>query len=408
MELIKQTPQFDQQSAATIAHELYGLTVTATPLVSERDQNFRLTTSDGKAFVLKIANALEDAGFLEAQAQIMDHLSTAGLDFCPQIIPTLSGEKTAEVSGQNQTSHAVRLVTYLPGKPLGKTTWHSERLMRDFGRKLGQMDGALTDFDHPAAHHTFHWDLAEGLNIVAKHRHLVTDPVKAAAIDHFMGEIERNLLPLLPGLRRSVIHNDANDYNVIADEKSQTITGIIDFGDMVHSYTVGNLAIGAAYMLLERADPVGHVAPMIAGYNAAFELTDDELAALWGLMLLRISVSICMAAVQLAERPDDPYLAISQQPIANTLDALLATPYRMATAIFRHACGREPFPQSSRIISWLQNQAFSPVLGRDLAAEATLTLDLSVGSPLLPGDIANNHEPGMTRRPFLSGWRPIT
>ena len=421
MELLEHTPNFDQSTAEHLARELYALDATAALLPSERDQNFRLSASDGGQFVLKISNGLEDREFLDAQNLILVHLEQAGIDFCPRLVPTKDGDPIATVHRSTNHEHLIRLVSFLPGKPLANVARQSSALHYDLGHKLGLLDAALAGFDHPGAHREFHWDLALGLEIVAQHRHLVAEPAQAALIDKLLVDINENLVPLLSQLRQSVIHSDANDHNVIVGtiapdraasnakqsdsvdaiySRDQTVTGIIDFGDMVYSYTVGNLAIAAAYAMLEQKDPVAVAAEIVRGYHAAYPLTDAEISALWGFINLRLSVSVCLAAVQMAGRPDDEYLAISQAPIRNTMPKLAKMSYGMATAIFRHACGLEPIPTARKVIDWIQQQTFAPILGRDLSQEATITLDLSIGSPLLHGDTGQNRETILTPKIF--------
>ena len=71
--------------------------------------------------------------------------------------------------------------------------------------------------------------------------------ISGKLIKKFARDFEHYVTPLLPGLRKSVIHNDANDYNVIVggnDDlygRNQRVVGVIDFGDMV--YTAIRLAI---------------------------------------------------------------------------------------------------------------------------------------------------------------------
>jgi Ser/Thr protein kinase RdoA (MazF antagonist) len=73
MHLLQHTPGFSPEQALAIAREHYGLEgPLLSALPSERDQNFLLERCSGERFVLKIANALEDPGFLEAQ-----HLTAA-------------------------------------------------------------------------------------------------------------------------------------------------------------------------------------------------------------------------------------------------------------------------------------------------------------------------------------------
>jgi Ser/Thr protein kinase RdoA (MazF antagonist) len=41
-----------------------------------------------------------------------------------------------------------------------------------------------------------------------------------------------------------VIHCDLNDQNVLVDEASEHIVGVIDFGDLVYSWQVNTLSPG--------------------------------------------------------------------------------------------------------------------------------------------------------------------
>src|SRR5690348_4600413 len=155
MQLLNHTPAFDAESAQEIAEDVFGLSVAARVLPSERDQNFLLTNDAGEKFVLKIANALESRELLEAQNAMLDHLEPR-ISFCPRVLRSLNGNRIEE-----HLNYFVRVMTYLPGEPLAVVP-HSPALLHDLGRKLGQMDRALADFDHPAVHRDFHWDLANG------------------------------------------------------------------------------------------------------------------------------------------------------------------------------------------------------------------------------------------------------
>src|SRR6185503_13860961 len=112
-------------------------------------------------------------------------------------------------------------------------------------------------------------------------------------------------------LRRSVIHGDANDYNVLVD--MDVVVGLIDFGDMVYSWTIGNLAIAIAYVVLGKEDPYGSADDVIDGYTKEFSLHKEEIDVLWKLVRLRLAMSVCLAADQLRQRPENEYLQISQR-----------------------------------------------------------------------------------------------
>ena len=82
-------------------------------------------------------------------------------------------------------------MTYLDGMPLAKLAARTPALLENFGRAIGRLDAALDDFDHPAIHRDFHWDLVNAARVIAEHLPLVRDDedrqlierVSAAAFD---------------------------------------------------------------------------------------------------------------------------------------------------------------------------------------------------------------------------------
>lgn len=301
----------DRFLAQAIAEKCFGIQASAEELPSERDRNFLLAAREGEEFVLKIANANEQREVIEAQNATLEHLGER-VSFCPRVVPSLSGKRIEVVDGR-----LVRVLTYLPGKPLATIETQSPELLYDLGRKLGQLSAALVGFDHPGTHRTFHWDLAEGEKVVEKYgAQIKKDWVREVACGYKVGVG-------LGGLRRSVVHGDANDYNVLVN--GNKVVGLIDFGDVVHSYTVGDLAIAVAYVVLGKSDPYVAGAPVIEGYREEFELNKDELEAIWPLVRLRLCMSVCIAAHQQAAQPENEYLGISQRLIEETLPRLLAT-----------------------------------------------------------------------------------
>jgi len=297
-----------------IAEKLFGIRATANQLPSERDQNFLLTDDAERKFVLKIANPRESRAFLEAQNSVLKHLA-ARLSFCQHLVPASSGEEIATFEDR-----FVRLVNYLPGVPLAEIKPHPPGLLRDLGSKLGQLTRALADFDHPAVHRDFHWDLQNGNRIINQFGSLIGDASLRELVFKCRFEPETEL-------RRSVIHGDANDYNVLVDPETLTVTGLIDFGDMVYSYTVGDLAIAIAYVVLEKSDPRDAVGEVIGGYTSEFGLLDNEREALWPLVRLRLAMSVCIAAYQQRQQPENEYLRISQQAIEENLPRIFTDDY---------------------------------------------------------------------------------
>jgi 4-aminobutyrate aminotransferase-like enzyme/Ser/Thr protein kinase RdoA (MazF antagonist) len=404
MTSLAKIPRFTPAAAAVIARDLFGIAGVAEPLPSERDQNFKLTAhADGARYVLKIANAQESRAMLDDENAALARLSAAGL--APRIVPTTDGALIGDAGG-----FMTRLITFMNGKPVGALKYHSPALLQAIGRLLGRADQALSGFDHPALHRDFHWDLAHAAREIATHQALVSEPAMLAAIDRTLDAYQRYTAPLLSTLRRSAIHNDANDFNVIAlsptaqPDDGGVTCALIDFGDMVYSHTVNELAIAMAYAALGKADPVAAARAVAAGYHAAYPLTEDEMAVAFNLMCMRLCVSVCMAVKQLAERPDDAYLGISQAPIRKTLPKLAAIHPRLGQYLIRDACGLVPVPHTPHIVNWLARNApgFASIVDVDLRAPATQieVFDLSVGSLLLSGDPDENAAEPLTQRLF--------
>jgi 4-aminobutyrate aminotransferase-like enzyme/Ser/Thr protein kinase RdoA (MazF antagonist) len=336
MSMLPHAPRLGLTDAVRLARELYGLDATARELPSERDQNFALVC-DGGPFVLKIANATESRAQLDAENGAMTWVAGRG-GSCPRVIRGSGGESIHTHDG-----HFVRLLTWIQGVTLASVRDHPPALLEDLGRHVGHIDRALADFDHPAAHRQFHWDLAAALRTIRRSLLMIEDPKWRAFIERETDTIERCLKP--DGLRRSVIHNDANDHNVIVREPDgegpnyARVSGIIDFGDLVYSYTVADLAVAIAYAVLDKPNPLGVSAHIVRGYHGSYPLVDPELEELWSLVRLRLCLSAALAAEQHRQRPDDEYLVVSQASIRRTLPRLAEIPARERAAAFRTAGG---------------------------------------------------------------------
>jgi len=378
-------PDFTEQDAIRIAHEQFGLRAVAHTLPGERDQNFYLKTETGQAYVLKIANVTEQRDILDLQNQAMRHLAEHTPSLAIQrVCTTTSGEAIATATSKSGATHFLRLLTYVPGKLLAHVKPHSPALLRSLGRVLGMMDKALQSFAHPAAHRRLKWDLQHASWIRDYVPHLAP-PERRDIVERFLLQFEKNVLPTLPNLRTSVIYNDANDYNVLVGDTASPqkhVIGVIDFGDAVHTNTICELAIAAAYAMMDKADPISAAAHVVAGYHEVFPLTEPELEALFPLICTRLCLTVTNAAYQRAVEPNNEYLTISERPAWALLAKLAEVSSAFAHYTFRHACHLPPCPNTPAVVQWLQNN--SSKIGRlvepDLKTCDKVIFDLSVGS----------------------------
>jgi Ser/Thr protein kinase RdoA (MazF antagonist) len=335
-------PRFSPEAATRLAFERYGVVAVAQELPSERDQNFYLRDQSGTGFVLKIAGAGERREILEAQNAATDHIARHGRSVhCPRVLPTVSGHAITSVRSASGTDHFVRLVTWIPGVILARVRPHTPELLRSLGGFLGRLDEAFLGFSHPAARRDFHWDLRRTAATIAGFLEHIGPAADRALVERFLERFASDVQPRFPELRVSVIHNDANDHNVVVSDdgtSSHTVVGIIDFGDMVESCTVFDLAVGAAYAALDKPDPVAAGGHIIAGYHASFPLEDAEVELLYDLIVARLCLSISLSAYQRKQNPENDYLSVSEPSAWETLRFLSAVDPEAATTTFRNAC----------------------------------------------------------------------
>jgi Ser/Thr protein kinase RdoA (MazF antagonist) len=320
-------PSIAPEAAARLLSEHWGIDGSLRSLPSERDRNFAIALDGDDRYVLKISNGNEDPAFLDLQHRAMERLAAAGVP-CQLPVPSRDGREVVDL-GSAQAPMLVRLLTWLPGRPLARIppAERPDELLADLGRVMGRTAAALVGFDHPAAHRTFQWSAEQDLDVVAVHAPAVTDPERAAVLAAWQGRLAP-LADRFADLRHGVIHNDANDHNVLVADDGRSISGLLDLGDAVWSVLVNELAVAAAYAALGAADPLAVVATVRSGFEEALPLTDAESAVLLDLIALRLATSVSLSAHQSRLAPDDPYLTVSEAPAWALLERLATLPPR--------------------------------------------------------------------------------
>ncbi|MDQ3127612.1 MAG: phosphotransferase [Chloroflexota bacterium] len=314
-------PSIDAPAAAAILRERWGIDGELRSLPSERDRNFAVAVDGVARFVLKVSNANEDPAFLDLQHRAMERLAAAGIP-CQLPTPSRDGREVVDL-GTAAAPSLVRVLTWLPGRPLA--TIPPDRrppsLVHDLGRVMGRTTAALDAFDHPAAHRDFQWSAEQDLDVVTAHAPSVGDADRAALLAAWQDRLAP-LAERFPGLRHGVIHNDANDHNVLVADDGGSISGLLDLGDAVWSVVVNELAVAAAYAALGADDPLAVIEQVRAGFETARPLTAPEADVLLDLIALRLATSVSLSAHQSRLAPDDPYLTVSEAPAWVLLERL--------------------------------------------------------------------------------------
>jgi len=392
-EILWSRPKFEVEEAKKVVEDFYGLESSLVELPSERDQNWHVLAKGAKEFVLKISNAAERRESIEFQNRVIDHLAAKLPQFTwPRLQPTRKGERIISLTHSRGRQHFARLLSYLHGPFLAQIQPHPPELLQSFGRFLAEMDRALMTFPHRPPEKELKWDMKRAIPTLHSLFSFMEGEEERKCVAYFLRLYEEQGLPLLPELRTSLIHNDANDYNVLVGHVSsdpagrfRRILGIIDFGDMVHGYTVSELAIGIAYAAMNKKDPLEAAAHMVAAYHDVLPLREPEVEALYVFVAMRLCLSVAIAAEQKRLEEGNEYLAISEKPAWSLLWQWRDIHPAWARCVFRHACRLPACPPSVYVSTWLKthHQDFGPLLETDDQKKPPLVLDLSLTSPEL-------------------------
>ncbi|RME83176.1 MAG: aminotransferase class III-fold pyridoxal phosphate-dependent enzyme [Caldilineae bacterium] len=395
MQLTK--PYISTDEAAALAARYYGLDAAAEALPGEMDANFRLTAADGNRYVLKILHGSREPALVELQQAALGHLAEhAGDLVLPRVIPARDGSSLPRLKLPEGEEHLVWLLSYVPGRLLAEVRPHTTALLESLGEFLGRLDLALSGFHHPAARRPLRWDLAQAGRL-ARDLDAIRDPHRRRLVASFMERYRTEVEPRLGKLRRSVIHNDANDYNVLVTGggvEPARVVSVIDFGDMVLTQTVCEVAIAAAYALLDKEDPLAAAAHVVAGYHRVYPLHEEEIELIFPLICTRLCVSVITSAQRKQELPDDPYVTISEAGAWAALEKLAKIHPRLAHYTLRAACGLSPHPAGPEVAGWLHDRTCEPITDPDAASAPCDVLDLSVGSLWMGADPAR-YEPAV-------------
>lgn len=328
-------PEFELDEAADIARRLFALEGPIRRLDGERDLNF-LVGEAGERYVFKIANAAESPAMLECQHRVLERLAAAGVfPLTATARKSVNGRQIESVQGADGKAHACRVLPYLEGRLFRELEDPAPGLLTDIGYRLARLDRALDSFAHPALERPLLWKMDDALAVLGSFKPALAGEQRLQLVDYFEHGYRERVVPRLPGLRRAVIHNDANRANLLVDEPGTQLLSIIDFGDMVESWLVVEPAIAATYAMLDRPAPLDAAASLVGGYHAELPLTDIEAGLVFDFICMRLCMSVCIGAHQCVQQPDNEYLASDLEPAWQLLEILRGVePAEARDAIF--------------------------------------------------------------------------
>ncbi|MCP8896200.1 phosphotransferase [Shinella daejeonensis] len=302
--------------ASEIARRLYGLAASAHPLSGEKDSNFRLDAMDGAQYLLKVVNPGEEAAVTNMHTLALLHVAARDPGMPVQaIVPTRDGQPEFRLDRGEGDCRTVRLVTFTQGI-LQRKTVQTPVQRRNAGIMLGRLQEALADFRHPAEDHVSTWDMKHALSLKGMLDDL-EDGGKRAELCAWLDRFADEVLPDLGRLRSQVVHNDLNSDNIVVDPaNTDEITGIIDFGDMVKTAVLFDVAVAAAYQLTDADDPLRAANEFIAGFHSRRPLHDREVALLFTTIMARMVMRIAITEWRAVRFPENRAYILRNTPQA--------------------------------------------------------------------------------------------
>ena len=299
-------PGFDASVVPAAVAEQFGLAGDYTLLVSERDQNFCLTTARGDRYLVKVASPVEPHDVSDFQIAALNHLTNCSVSGVPQNVQTISGKNRGSIQADDGAALCLRVLTWVNGSLLDDSEI-TPKMASALGGRLAELDIALRSFEHEGDGLASLWDSQRAGQLRGLLVHVRDSDVRQQ-LEAVLDVFEEHVTPALESLPRQVIHNDANTENILLDTSGE-LSGIIDFGDLLRAPRIIEVSTAAAYLRPRAGDPLQLLVPLVAGYHQKNPLSALELDVLFDLILTRLAMSVILFYWRLAARDkEDPYL----------------------------------------------------------------------------------------------------
>jgi Ser/Thr protein kinase RdoA (MazF antagonist) len=155
-------------------------------------------------------------------------------------------------------------------------------------------------------------------------------------LDHFAVDV----LPRLQQQRAQVIHNDVSRMNTLVS--GHRVSGVIDFGDLIHAPLVCDLAVPISEMLVGHPEKIATAAEITGGYHSVTPLRDEELRLVFDLAATRCAMAVAVAHWRVRDHPENTaYIMAGVEDTATLLDQMREWGAERTVAALRRACPRQ-------------------------------------------------------------------
>ena len=293
-----------------VLQEQFGFQIVEIKKLNGYDNANYLIRTDDTKYIFKTYRYTNDSmSLVEAENNTLLSLQTNHQNKLPKPIPFKDGSyvKIIELDGEETIC---RLLSYLEGDFLGDVTL-TPNLLSSIGRFLAKIDLNLQKLSsYRIKARVWEWDL-QYFNLNKKYIDDIPNVKDRNIVRYFFQQFEENVTPVIPELRKSIIHNDANEWNILVDDEE--ISGLIDFGDLAYSPLINELAIAITYACFDKEDPLEWASVMLKSYHELLPIEKQELDILYYLIAARLCTSVCNSAHSKKLNPSNEYASVSEK-----------------------------------------------------------------------------------------------
>ncbi len=336
------TPTLSDDEVRALFADAFGVEIDVHALGSQQDQNFRVFRR-GESLPLGVLK-LSNPAFSEAEIDMQDAAAALVADRSPHVrIPRIVEGPRGPLSTWWESSQGrihARVIENIAGSTLTGSRYLSPAVVEGLGALAGAVSLALADFDHPASGRVLQWDLRHAEGVIDTLLPLEPDDGVREIVQRAAEAARAALAPVADALPVQAGHFDVTDDNVLRVPGATVPDAVIDFGDVCASWRVGEIAVTVSSVLHHDGATPESALPAIRAFDRVRDLADDEITALWPLVVLRGAVLVLSGRAQVRLDDANDYASGALDREFRILEQAASVPLPVLAAATRAALGR--------------------------------------------------------------------
>ena len=334
------SPTLPEQEVVELVEQHFGVRTTASSLGSQQDQNFVLRAEDSGEIlgVLKLSNPAFSVAEIQMQDEAAAHLAGKVELRIPSIVEGTHGPMSALWETSQGQIHG-RVIKFIPGSNFMGSNYLSPQAIARMGEIAGIVSTGLADFSHPASSRVLQWDLRYAEKVIDQLLADEPDEQVKKLVERAVEMTAPILSAVGPNLPQQMGHFDITDDNIMCPDAHSVPDAVLDFGDVAKSWAVGEIATTVSSMLHHSGVAPVNVLPAIKAFHALRPLSEDEINALWPLVIQRGAVLVLSGRQQSRIDEDNDYATSALDREMRILVQALTVPPAVMAATIREALG---------------------------------------------------------------------